>query len=117
MMFACSILSHASGITGTVTNLTRQQLSGGDDIILLKLTEGLPEVAHAKTDSRGRFILEMPDDGAKHLIRAVHQGVYYHHPIPKNAGPVEIRVYDVTESVEGRTGRSDVVKVQAAPGR
>jgi len=106
-------LCFATSITGTVTNKTRNKPSAGDDVVLLKLAQGMEEVARAKTDAKGRFTLDAPEDGAQHLVRVTHQGANYHRPAPQGTTAVEVDVYDVAKEVSGITGTSDVIRLQA----
>src|SRR5690348_15995281 len=76
-LVALTTSSFAANITGSVTNKTVDKPSGGDDVVLLKLSEGMQEAARAKTDAQGRFTLPVPDDGGQHLVRVTHQGVNY----------------------------------------
>ncbi|HET9743096.1 MAG TPA: carboxypeptidase regulatory-like domain-containing protein [Terriglobales bacterium] len=113
---ALSILTascYASDITGTVTNKTNDKPSAGDDVVLLKLSQGMQEAARTKTDSHGKFKLSAPDDGAQHLVRVNHQGVNYFKPAPVGTTVADVEVYDSGKQVPGVAGRADIVRVQA----
>lgn len=112
-----TVSSLAANITGTVTNKTNDKPSAGDDVVLLKLAEGMQEAARTKSDARGKFSLQLPDDGAQHLVRVTHQGVNYFKPAPAGTTTADIDVYDASKHVDGVTGRADIMRVQAHTGQ
>lgn len=103
----------AANLTGTVTNKTSGKPSTGDEVVLLKLSEGMQEAARTKTDSHGNFSLPIPDDGGQHLVRVAHQGVNYFKPAPAGTTSVQVDVYDSGKQVQGVNGRADIMRVQA----
>ncbi len=104
-------------ITGTVTNKTSDKPSSGDDVVLLKLSEGMQEASRTKTDAHGKFSLPLPDDGGQHLVRVTHQGVNYFKPAPQGTTSVQVDVYDAAKQVPGVTGRADIMRVQSDGGQ
>jgi len=116
-LFALTVSSFAVNITGSVTNKTADKPSIGDDVVLLKLSEGMQEAARAKTDAQGRFTLPVPDDGGQHLVRVTHQGVNYFKPAPAGTTTVQLDVYDAAKQVDGVTGRADIMRMQADNGQ
>ena len=112
-MVAASAWASAATLTGTVTNGTTGTVSKGDDVVLLKLAEGMQEVARGVTDARGHFSLEAPDDNAMHLVRVSHQNVNYHHPAQPGTTTVDVTVYDSAAKVEGVTASVDIIRAQA----
>jgi len=117
IVFLLIASSFAVNITGSVTNKTVDKPSAGDDVVLLKLSEGMQEAARAKTDAQGKFALPVPDDGGQHLVRVTHQGVNYFRPAPAGTTTVQVDVYDAGKQVEGVTGRADILRVQADNGQ
>ena len=109
--------SVAANITGSVTNKTVDKPSAGDDVVLLKLSEGMQEAARSKTDAQGKFSLPVPDDGGQHLVRVTHQGVNYFRPAPAGTTSVQLDVYDAGKQVDGVAGRADIMRVQAENGQ
>ena len=109
--FAASAL--ASEITGTVTNKTVNRPASGDEVILLKLAQGMEEVARTRSDARGRFTLKFTDSSAPHLVRVNHGGVNYHRPAPPGTTSVEVDVYDTAVSVPDITQSVDVMRIEA----
>ena len=107
----------AANITGTVTNKTSDKASAGDDVVLLKLAEGMQEAARTKSDAEGKFTLPVPDDGGQHLVRVTHQGVNYFKPAPAGTTSVALDVYDSAKQVQGVSGRADILRVQSDGGQ
>jgi hypothetical protein len=105
-------LSFADDLTGVVTNGTTGRPSSGDDVILLKLGEGMEEGARTKSDSKGNFTLKVDDNGP-HLVRVVHQGVTYHRMAPPGTTSVEVQVFDAAKKVAGVSVTADVMRFQA----
>lgn len=97
----------ADSLKGTVTNGTTKKPSAGDDVTLIKLQQGMQEAAHAKTDAKGRFTLDLPDPGM-HLVRITHDKANYFRAAPPGTKTVEIEVYDAAEMVEGVNIEADV---------
>lgn len=101
----------AQSITGVVTNRTNNRPAAGDDVVLLKLAQGMQELTRTKTDSKGRFTLQLPDDGL-HLVRVTHDKANYFHPIQPGTQSIEMDVYTGAAEVEGITLAEDVMQVQ-----
>jgi len=106
----------AAQITGTVTNATTNKPSVDDEVVLLSLSTSMEEVAKTKTDSRGRFALNVPDDNGQHLVRVLHQNVHYFQGVPPGATTVDITVYDAATQVEGLITDARVFHLQASGG-
>jgi hypothetical protein len=103
-------------LTGTVKNGTTNKPAAGDDVVLIKLTQGMEEAARTKTDAKGNFAFKLEDAGGPHLIRAIHQGVTYHRMAPPGTTSVEVEVYDVSRKVEGISVTADLMYIQAGKG-
>ena len=84
----------------------------GDDVILIKLGQGMEEAARTKSDASGKFSFNLPDNGP-HLIRAVHQGVTYHSMAPPGSNSVEVQVFDVAKKLSDISVTADVMRFQA----
>ena len=104
----------ASTLTGTVTNGTTSKPSGGDTVTLIRLAQGMQEATHTTTDSKGRYTLDVPDEGI-HLVRVTHEGANYFKPAPPGTTSVDIDVYAVAAKVPGVTLEADVMRVQSEP--
>ena len=117
VVFLCSAAGFAKTITGTVTNGTTNKPSAGDDVILIKLAQGMEEAGQTKTDSSGKFSLTLEDDGQPHLIRVIHQDVTYHEMAPPGTTSVQVKVYDVSKKVAGVNAVADLMYLQAQRGQ
>jgi hypothetical protein len=111
MLFTCASLLGAS-INGTVTNRTINKPSVGDTVVLLQLTQGMQEAGRTKTDAKGHFSFELPDN-EPHLIRVEHQkGAYFKNMMP-GVTQADISVFDVAPKVEGISTEADVLRIEA----
>lgn len=102
----------ATTITGKVTNGTTGKPAGGDEVILLKLSEGMQEEARTKSDAQGRFELPVQAIDVPHLVRVVHQKVNYHRPAPPGTTSVEVQVFDSAAKLEGISANVDLMRLQ-----
>jgi len=101
----------AETLTGKVNNGTTGKPGAGDDVVLIKLANGMEEAARTKADAQGNFKFTF-DDVGPHLIRAIHQGVTYHRMAPPGTTSVDIDVFDVGKKVEGLSVTADVMRLQ-----
>jgi hypothetical protein len=111
LLAAFSSYALADSITGTVTNKTTNKPAAGDDVVLLRLQQGMQEAARTKTDARGRFTLDVPDKGI-HLVRVTHDKANYFRPAPEGTQSVEVEVFSAATKVEGIGGEADVMRIQ-----
>ena len=79
--------------------------------MLLRLAQGMQELARAKTDAKGHFSIEVPADGL-HLLRVTHDKANYFQPIQPGTQSVEIGVYSASATVRGVTLEADVMRLQ-----
>jgi hypothetical protein len=104
VLVACAVGATAQSrrITGTVTNGTTHKPAAGDDVILIKLGQGMEEEARTKAGAQGEFTLTMADGNTLHLIRVRHDNVNYHEPLPPGGGSnIQITVYNAMPKVPG----------------
>ena len=108
----------AKTITGVVTNKTNNKPSAGDDVVLLKLVQGMQEIARAKTDGRGHFSIKVPAGEAEglHMIRVTHDKATYFRPVQPGTQSVEVEVYNAAAQLDGVSLSEDVMQVQTEPG-
>jgi hypothetical protein len=104
-------------LTGTVKNATTGKPAAGDEVVLLKLGQGMEEAGRTKTDAKGQFSFKLDDAQAPHLVRAIHQDVTYHRMAPPGTTSVALDVYDVAKKVEGIEVIADIMRIQARPGQ
>ena len=101
----------AQTITGTVTNKTTNKAAAGDDVVLIRLAQGMQEAARTKTDSRGHYSIALPDPGL-HLVRVTHDKANYFQPAPPGTTTVNLDVYNAAAKVEGVVGEAEVMRLQ-----
>jgi hypothetical protein len=106
----------AETLTGTVKNGTSGKPAAGDDVVLIKLANGMEEAARTKADAKGNFKFTY-DGVGPHLIRAIHQEVTYHRMAPPGTTSVELEVFDVGKKVEGISVTADVMRFQVENGQ
>jgi hypothetical protein len=107
----------AQTLTGTLKNATTGKPSAGDDVILLKLAQGMEEAGRTKADAKGQFSFKLDDAQSPHLIRAIHQDVTYHRMAPPGTTSVELDVYDVAKKIDGIAVVADIMRVQVEKGQ
>ncbi|HEY6969716.1 MAG TPA: hypothetical protein VJA94_10960 [Candidatus Angelobacter sp.] len=99
-------------ITGIVHNETKGKPSVGDDVVLIRLGEGMEQEARTKADADGAFKLDLTSPNAPHFVRVMHQGVNYDQTVTA-ASPLQIVVYDVVSRIPGLSGSMGIVQMEA----
>jgi len=112
LVLSLGSLTSAQTLTGTVKNGTTSKPSSGDEVVLIKLGQGMEEAGRTKTDGAGNFSFKLDDDGP-HLVRVIHQGVTYHRMAPPGSTSVDVEVYDVSKKLAGIKVTADVMRFQA----
>jgi hypothetical protein len=105
----------AAPITGTVTNRTTNKPSAGDDVVLIRLAQGMQEATRTTTDARGHYTLVVPDDGL-HLVRVTHDKATYFQPAPAGTQTVDLDVYNSSPHVTGVSTEAVVMRIQSDAG-
>ncbi len=118
LFFCLVITASAQTLTGTVKNATTNKPAAGDEVVLLKLGQGMEEAGRTKADSKGNFSFTLDDTQSPHLIRVIHQEVTYHRMAPPGTTSVEVEVYDVAKKLdEGINVVADIMRVQVEQGQ
>lgn len=107
-----SVSLSAETITGTVNNGTTHKPAARDDVVLVRLGQGMEEAARTRTDANGHFSFQLPDS-RPYLLRAIHQGVTYHRMAPPGTTSIELQVFDASRNIEGVGVTADVMRLQA----
>jgi hypothetical protein len=108
-----SSFAFCESITGVVTNKTTNRPAGGDDVVLIRLAQGMQEASRNKTDAKGRFTLEIPTgDTGMHLVRVTHDKANYFRPAPPGTQSVEVEVFNAAAKVAGVSSEADVLRLQ-----
>lgn len=109
-------LAAAEDLTGTVTNKTTGKPSAGDDVVLIKLAQGMEEGARTKTNAKGEFTLPLDNAANPHLVRVNHQAVNYFRQAPPGTSAVDVEVYDVARKIPGIATPIDIMAFQTDKG-
>ena len=116
LLVSAAIGAAQQTIAGTVHNMTKGQAAAGDDVILLRLGEGMQEESRTRTDSQGAFTLNVASLSDPHLLRVVHQGVNYDQPVTAK-GPLGISVYDAVPKVQNLQGSIGIAQIESPDGK
>jgi hypothetical protein len=114
LFVAASCAAVAATVTGTVTNKTINKPSDGDDVVLIAFAQGMKEAARTKTDAKGHYSIDVPDN-SMHLIRVEHQKATYFQPVQPGTTTVDVDVYDVLAKVPGVSTEADVMRIETDP--
>jgi len=98
----------ANNITGTVRNQSRGQPAVGDEVILLRLDDGMRE-ARARTDGHGAFVIPVRNPGKPYLVRVLHQEVSYEQRA-SGGDTLSINVFDAAPHVRGVSGSIEILR-------
>jgi len=115
-VLALSIGASAASLTGKITNGTVNKPQGGDEVVLLALSQGMQEAARTKAGGNGSFKFDVPDDGGPHLVRVNYQGVNYFAMVPPGTTTADVTVYEAAPKVEGISGTVNILRLQATDG-
>jgi hypothetical protein len=110
-------IAAAQTLTGTVKNATTGKPAAGDEVVLLKLGQGMEESGRTKTDAQGKFSFKLDDEQTPHLVRAIHNDVTYHRMAPPGTSSVDVDVYDVAKKVDAIKVVADIMRIQAEQGQ
>jgi hypothetical protein len=103
----------AETLTGTIKNSTTGKPAAGDEVVLLKLAQGMEEAGRTKTDANGHFTFKLDDAQSPHLVRAIHDDVTYHRMAPPGTTSVELEVYDAAKKIDGVEVVADIMRIEA----
>jgi hypothetical protein len=113
MVAAFSGFAFADSITGIVTNKTTNKPAVGDDVVLIRLAQGMQEATRTKTDAKGHFSLDLPaGDSGMHLVRVTHDKANYFRPAPPGTQSVEVTVFNAGAKVKGVNSEADVMHME-----
>src|SRR5712671_464539 len=111
LLACCSMGSLAADtITGVARNQTLGLPAAGDEVILLRLDQGMQEEARTKTDPQGTFTFNVHSPDKLHLVRLVHQGVNYDQRASVGDA-LSVNVFDASVKVQGVTGTIEIIRI------
>jgi hypothetical protein len=99
-------------ISGRVMNQTLAKPASGDEVILLRLGEGMQEVERTRTDSQGAFSFSANGADADYIVRVVHDSVNYDQKPSGAPSPQQIAVYDAVLKIPGLAGAMGIAQVE-----
>ncbi|MBZ5504383.1 MAG: hypothetical protein LAO78_02750 [Acidobacteriia bacterium] len=102
----------ADTLNGKVLNQTTNQPAAGDEVVLLRLENGMEEEAKTRTDAQGAFALQLTVANAKHIVRVLHRGVNYDLNVT-GKGPLEIPVFDAVPHIQNLQGSIGIAQVES----
>jgi hypothetical protein len=102
----------ADSVSGKVLNRTTQQPAAGDDVVLLRMGEGMQEEARVRTDAQGAFSMNLAHPEAQYVLRVLHQGVNYDHTLT-GASTVQLEVFDVAPAIKGLQGVLGIAQIES----
>ena len=105
-------IAAAQTITGNVQNGSTGQPAAGDDVILIRLAQGMQEETRTKTGPDGEFTLPLKSPEAPYFVRVLHQGVNYDQTVT-GTGPVKIEIYNAVNKIPGLAGSLGIVRVES----
>lgn len=100
-LLACSLAANADTLKGVVRNNTTNKPSVGDKVTLMKIGQGMDEVAHTTTNAKGEFTFNAPASPQPYIVWIDHQGVTYTQRAMPGGTPVIVRVFDAAADVQG----------------
>ena len=111
--WTCAISAFAADtITGKVRNETTDKPAAGDDVVLLRLENGMEEEARTRTDAQGAFLLPLAVATARHVVRVMHQGVNYDQSL-SGTGPLEIAVFNAIPHIQNLQGGIGMAQIES----
>jgi hypothetical protein len=109
LLSVTSVVFALNTITGSVRNESRGQPAVGDEVVLLRLDQGMREEEHTRTNVLGTFSLRMQHSDKLYLVRVKHQNVDYDQRAPVG-GVISISVFDVAARVPGISGTIEILR-------
>jgi len=104
--------SSRADITGMVHNQTTGKPAAGNEVVLLRLGEGMQEQGRTRSDEQGAFTFATPVATAQYVVRVLHQGVNYDLATTASSSP-QINVYDAVDRIPGMAGTIGMAQVES----
>ena len=110
MAGSCSARSSPWTVRGNVRNQTKHVPVSGEEVVLIRLANGMQQEAHTRTDAQGNFTLPIEISGALHLVRVIYQSVAYYQRVSDGAA-ITVDVFDARPHVAGVSGESEILRI------
>jgi hypothetical protein len=111
-LLCATVALAADTITGAVHNESTGKPSAGDEVVLLRLGEGMQQESRTTTDAQGAFTLNVLSPKDQHLVQVSHQGVNYDQPVT-GTGPLDVVVYNAVAKVPGLRGPIGIAQIES----
>jgi len=113
LLFSVAI-SAASTISGLVRNQSRSEPAVGDEVILIRLDQGMLDrgmnvEAQTRTTAQGTFSLHVQQRDQAYLVRVIHQNVNYDQPL-HDGNEISIAVFDALPHVREVSGTIEILR-------
>jgi hypothetical protein len=116
--FFLAAAAHAGTLSGTVINRTTGKPEPSVDLDLLSPTQGMVELATAKSDAQGHFSVTKDNIGmAPILVRATFHDVSFNTFAPPGRPEVEVEIFDISKDPKTISVPSHVVIFQPENGK
>lgn len=99
----------ADRVSGNVLNRTTNRPAVGDEVVLLRMGEGMQEEARTKTDAEGKFFLHLARPDSQYVLRVLHQGVNYDNALLGSS--VQLDVFDAGSTIKGLRGTLGIAQL------
>lgn len=110
---SCTLSAFAADtINGTIRNQTTGKAAVGDEVILLRLQNGMEEESRTRTDAEGAFSLPLVSADVPHVVRVLHQGVNYDQTV-SGKGPLDIAVFNAVPRIRNLQGNLGIAQVES----
>ena len=103
-LFCLALVSgaHAGTLEGTIVNGTTGGAGTADLVELVDVAQGMGSIAQLEDVSGSFSIADVPTETSAHLLLRVHyDGVVYSSSVSDTEGPLEVKVYERTDSLDG----------------
>lgn len=99
-------------LTGSIQNWTTGLPSAGDDVLLLRVANGVQEEMRVTTDTHGTFRISEFDPSLPHLVRVIHEGVSYDQALVPGETFLRIPVFDTASRVRNVRGNVTIYRME-----
>jgi hypothetical protein len=103
----------ANTVSGRIMNQSLARPASGDEVILLRLGEGMQEVERTRSDAQGAFSFSAGVQDGDYLVRVVHQKVNYDQQLRGDSSPLQLAVYDAVSKISGLAGTMGIAQVES----
>jgi hypothetical protein len=114
LLLSSAAIGAASTISGVVRNQSRGEPAVGDEVILIRLDQGMlnQEVnveAQTRTTAQGAFLLNVQHPDQAYLVRIIHQNVNYDQAVSVG-NEITITVFDALPHVPELSGTIEILR-------